>query len=146
MVNVDILIIKGDKILLGLLTKKWTYTSPSARLIDDNYNGGQVYGAPGRDIRFGEKIGETVKRNIKEEFGCNVTKYKIICVNANYALGNHYIGIGVAAEIDDEPKLLIPEDWEKWKWFDRNSIPKNLFPPAKNLIDCYLKNKINISE
>jgi len=55
-VNVDILIVKENKILLGLLTEKW------------NYRGKQVYGVPGRDVKFGEKIGDTIKRNIKEEF------------------------------------------------------------------------------
>ena len=133
-INVDILVVKGDKILLGLLTKKW------------NYKGKQVYGIPGRDIKFGEKIGDTLKRNIQEEFGCNVAKYKIICVNANYALGNHYIGIGVVAEIDGEPKLLIPKDWKKWKWFTKNAIPNNLFPATKNLIECYFKKKACVSE
>jgi 8-oxo-dGTP diphosphatase len=133
-INVDILVVNKNKILLGLLTKKWMYT------------GKQVYGVPGRDIRFGEKIGETVKRNIKEEFGCNVKKYTIISVNANYALGNHYIGIGVLAEIDGEPKLLIPEDWEKWEWFEKNKIPNNLFPATENLINSYLKNKFTVSE
>ena len=132
--SVDILVIKNNKILLGLLTKKW------------NYQGKQVYGVPGRDIRFNEKISDTVKRNIKEEFGCNITKYKIICVNANYALDNHYIGIGVIAEIDGEPKTLIPEDWEKWEWFAKNEIPNNLFPATKNLIECYFKNKFCVSE
>ena len=133
-VNVDILVVKGDKILLGLLTKKW------------NYQGRHVYGVPGRDIRFGEKISNTVKRNIKEEFGCNVTMHKIVCVNANYALGNHYIGIGVIAEMDGEPELLIPEDWKKWEWFCKERIPENLFPATKNLINCYLKNKVCVSE
>lgn len=133
-VNVDILVVKGKKILLGLLTKKWSY------------KGKQVYGVPGRDIRFGEKIRKTVRRNIKEEFGCNVKKYKIISVNANYALGYHYIGIGVVVEIDGKPKLLIPEDWEKWEWFDKNIIPDNLFPATKNLINCYLKKKFIVSE
>jgi ADP-ribose pyrophosphatase YjhB (NUDIX family) len=133
-VNVDILVVKNKKILLGLLTKQWAY------------QGKQVYGVPGRDIRFGEKIGETVKRNIKEEFDCNVTTYTIICVNANYALGNHYIGIGVIAQIDGEPKNLLPEDWEKWEWFDEDSIPDNLFPATKNLIDSYRKDKVTVSE
>lgn len=133
-VNVDILIIRDGKILLGLLTDQW------------KYQGKKVYGVPGRDILFGEKIGETVRRNIKEEFGCSVTNYKILCVNANYALGNHYIGIGIVAEIDKEPKVLIPEDWEKWEWFSKDEIPKNLFPPAKNVIDCYISNRINVSE
>ena len=132
--NVDILVIKGNKILLGLLTKDWMY------------KGKQVYGVPGRDIRFREKISDTVKRNIKEEFGCSVKKYKIISVNANYALGNHYIGIGVVAEIDGVPKLLIPQDWERWEWFDKNKIPKNLFPATENLIKSYLKKKFTVSE
>ena len=87
----------------------------------------QVYGVPGRDIRFGEKIGDTIKRNIKEEFGCSVAKYKIICVNANYALNNHYIRIGVVAEIDGEPKALIPEDWEKWGCSAGRRRHSNLF-------------------
>lgn len=133
-INVDIIVVKNDKILLGLLTKKW------------NYEGKQVYGVPGRDIQFGEKIENTIRRNIKEEFGCTVIKYKIISVNANYALGNHYIGIGVVAEIDGEPNLLLPEDWEKWDWFSRDEIPTNLFPAAKNVIECYLQNKFCVSE
>lgn len=133
-INVDILIVRKNKILLGLLTDKW------------KYNGKKVYGVPGRDIRFGETIGETVKRNITEEFNCTIKKYKIICVNANYALGNHYIGIGVVAEMDGEPVNLLPEDWEKWEWFERKKIPGNLFPATKNLIACYIANKVTISE
>jgi ADP-ribose pyrophosphatase YjhB (NUDIX family) len=117
---------------LGLLTKKWSYQEK------------QVYGVPGRDINFGETIGETVKRNIKEEFNCKVIEQKIICVNQNFALGNHYIGIGVLAEIDGEPKNLIPEDWKKWEWFDKNNLPDNLFPAAKNLLECYQKNKFTV--
>ena len=133
-VNVDILVVKDNEILLGLLTQKW------------NYRGKQVYGVPGRDILVGEKIGDTVKRNIREEFSCNVTNYKIICVNANYALDNHYIGIGVVAEIDGMPKVLIPEDWVVWEWFPKTEIPNNLFPAARNLIECYLKGRFAISE
>jgi len=133
-VNVDILVVRNNQILLGLLTKRW------------NYEGKQVYGVPGRDIHFREKIGDTVKRNIKEEFGCNVTSYKIICVNANYALGNHYIGIGVVAEMDGELKNLIPEDWERWEWFSHDKIPNNLFPATKNLVECFLKKRFIVSE
>ncbi|MDI6778233.1 MAG: hypothetical protein QMD77_03505 [Patescibacteria group bacterium] len=133
-ISIDILVIRDDKILLGLLTPKW------------NFEGRRVYGVPGREIYFGEKIGDTIKRNIKEEFNCNVTEYKIVCVNANYALENHYIGIGITAKIDGNPQVLLPEDWESWEWFDRNQIPKNLFPATKNLVECYIQNKICISE
>ncbi len=133
-INVDILVVRGGKILLGLLTKKW------------NYQGKQVYGVPGRDIIFNEKIGDAVKRDIKQEFNCNVIKYEIICINSNYALGNHYLGIGVVVKIDGEPKVLIPEDWEKWEWFTKDMIPNNLFPATKNLVECYFNKKFCVSE
>lgn len=133
-VNVDILVIREDKILLGLLSKNWLF------------NGKQSYGVPGRDINFKEKIGETVARNIKEEIDCKVKSHKVICANSNYALNNHYIGIGVAAEIDGDPKNLTPEDYEKWEWFDKDKIPQNLAPAAKNLIECYLTDKVNVAE
>ena len=133
-VNVDILVVKGNKVLLGLLTSKW------------NYKQKQVYGVPGRDIKFGESIGTTVKRDVKKDLGCTVKSYKVFCVNANYALENHYIGIGVVADIDGEPKNLIPEDWVRWEWFNTNSLPKNLFPATKNLVESYFTNKINVCE
>lgn len=133
-VNISILVINSQKILLGLLTKKW--------MVD----GKQMYGTPGRDIHFGETMGEAVKRNIKEEINCEVVSYKIICVNANYEWGNHYIGIGATAEIIGEPKLMKPEDWESWEWFDMNLLPSNLLPEAKYLITCRREEKVNVSE
>lgn len=132
-VNLDIIIERDNKILLGLLTKKWSY------------GGRQVYGVLGRDIWEWETFEEAIKRDIKQEIDCEVLNYEVFCVNPNYALGNHYIGIGIKAEIIGEPKLLFPEDWEKWDWFRKDEIPNNLFPSAKNLINCYLYNKINVS-
>ena len=133
-INVDILVVKDNKILLGLLTEKW------------NAEGRQVYGVPGRDVRFGEAIGDAIKRNIREECDCEVTDYKIICVNANYALGNHYIGIGAITKINGEPKVLVPDDWTKWEWFDLHSIPNNLFQAARNLIECYKSDEVCVAE
>lgn len=133
-VNVDILIVRGTTVLLGLLTKRWLH------------EGKQVYGVPGRDIRFGETIGEAVRRFVSDEIGCSTTGYRIISVNANRALGNHYIGIGVVAEIIGEPKLRLPEDWDSWEWFDIDMLPENLFPAARNVIDCYRRHLVCISE
>jgi len=133
-VSVDIIVLRGGRILLGLLSERWLY------------NGRQAYGVPGRDIAFGETIGETVVRNIREEFGCRVTRHKVISVNANYALGNHFIGIGVVAEMDGEPQLLLTDDWEKWEWFNPAQLPSNLFPAAKNVIESYLQHRVTVAE
>ena len=104
-----------------------------------------MLGVPGKEIRKGETISQAVKRNIREEFGCDVISYKIICVNSNYYNG-HFIGIGAIAEMDGEPKFLMKEDWEKWQWFEKDKFPHNLFPSAKNLIECYMNNKFCVSE
>lgn len=133
-VNVSLLIIKGDSVLLGLLSDKWLY------------NGEQVYGSPGRDIYFQEKMGDAIKRNIVEELGCEVTKYEIICVNANYDWGNHYIGIGAVVQISGEPKLLKPDDWVKWEWINLNAVPSNILPELYYLLTCYKTKKVNVSE
>lgn len=133
-IAIDILIIRDDKILMSKLTKKWAT------------NGIQTYGIPGREIRFKEKIGEAVQRNIIDEIGCNVTKYEVIAVNANYELDNHFISIGVLAEIEGEIKLLKPEDWEKWEWVDIDKIPTNIFVSAKYTIESYISKKVCVSE
>lgn len=133
-VNIDILIIRDNKILLGLLSKQWLY------------EGKQVYGVPGRDLQFKESIGDAVKRNIQEEIHCEVVSYTVISVNANYAFDNHYVGIGVVTEIKGEVELMKKDDWDRWEWFEKNKIPENLFPSAKYVIDCFLYHKVNVSE
>jgi ADP-ribose pyrophosphatase YjhB (NUDIX family) len=133
-VNVSILVIRDGAVLLGLLSDKWLY------------KGKQVYGSPGRDIMFRETIGDAVRRNIKDEIDCDVTAYEVICVNANYEWENHYIGIGVTVRIDGTPKLLKPDDWETWEWFDINSLPSNLLPELQYLLRCYKEKKVNVSE
>lgn len=133
-VSIDVLVIRDNKILLGLLSKDWLY------------EGKRMYGVPGREIYFNETMGQALKRNIKEELNCEVKEYKIISVNANYALGGHYIGIGIVAEIVGEVELLKKDDWDTWEWFDEDALPDNLFPPTKNLLDSYKQNKITVME
>lgn len=133
-VSIDIIIIRDDCILLGLLSEEW------------NYQDKPTYGVPGREIKFGESFGHAVERNIREELGCKLQSHSIISVNANYAFGNHYIGIGALATIEGEPQLMKPKDWQKWEWFKLHDLPDNLFPPAKNLFDSYLNNVTTVSD
>lgn len=133
-VGVDILIIKNNHMLLGLLSDKW--------LVD----GVKVYGVPGRGIRFGETIGDTVKQDVLEDIGCRVISHSICSVNASYTSDTHFINIGIIADIEGEPKNLHPEDWDSWEWFDLSSIPTNLFPSAKNTIESYFRKTVCVSE
>lgn len=133
-VYVLILVKRKSDFLLGLLSKEWAV------------DGKRLYGIPGRDLLFRETIGDAVKRIIKEEIACTVTTYAVTCVNVNYEFGNHYIGIGAVAEIAGEPQLMKPKDWETWEWIPENKVPQNLFPTAKDMIECYRTGKFNVSE
>jgi ADP-ribose pyrophosphatase YjhB (NUDIX family) len=95
---------------------------------------------------FGETFGQAIERNTAEELGCKLLNHSIIAVNANYAFDNHYVGIGALASIEGEPKIMKPDDWQKWEWFDLDNLPDNLFVPAKNLLDSYAKKAITVSE
>lgn len=133
-VNIDVLITKNNKVLLGLLSEEW------------RYKGEKVYGVPGRDIEFGEKFIEAAQRDVAREFDGRITDYDIISVNSNRAYGNHYIGIGILVETEDKLDLSPSEDWEKWEWFSQDEIPNNLFPAAENLLDSYFKGRVCVSE
>ena len=130
--SIDIIVIKNGKILLGEVSDRW------------KENGKYKWGLPGREIKFGDNFKETVKKNLKEELGVKLEKFRVICVNNNFGFGNHYIAIGILAEIDGEPRLMKPEDWKEWKWFDKNKIPDKLFPSTKLTIKCFLENKVTV--
>jgi len=130
-IGIDIIIQRNDKILLGKVSEKW------------KSNEGE-WGLPGSDMMFNEKFEECLKRNLKG-LGLELINYRIISVNNNFWLGNHYINIGIAADSEGEPKLLNKEDWTEWKWFDKNKLPEKLCPPAKLTLICFLENKITTS-
>ena len=98
--SIDIMIFKNNKLLLGKLSDKW---------ID---NGKYEWGLPGREIEFGADFEETARKNLKEEMEMQLISFKVICVNNNFALGNHYISIGILAEAEGELKLNSNEDWK----------------------------------
>lgn len=132
--NVDVLVLRDKKVLLGLFSDTW------------KINGKKYWGVPGREIKFGESFGDAAERYIRGEIGCEMERYVVFSVNANHALDNHFVGIGIYAEINGEPDNKNPEDWDKWEWFDLNDLPINLFPAAKNIIACYKQKKVCVEE
>ena len=39
----------------------------------------------------------------------------------------------LVADTDEKPKLLEPDKFEMWDWFDWNDLPKPLFLPIESL-------------
>lgn len=135
--NVDLVVEFSGRpgyILLGSLAEKWLPPGVS-----------EMWGVPGRDIDFGETFHAAVERYTLGELGCKGKYAQFIGVGENFEAGNHYIGIQFAVTIDEEPRVMTPEDWEEWRWFALDELPQELSTPARNLITCYQEAKITAS-
>lgn len=85
----------------------------------------------GGALKFGESWEEGAKREIKEEYGCNVLKLKQVGVNNVIRIHEnqktHWIAIVFAAKLD--PKKVRIKDKEKIDeigWFKLNNLPNPL--------------------
>lgn len=130
--SVDLIIMRGDDILLGRVSNKW------------EGEGEYIWGLPGREIKFRDNFEETVRKNLEEELGMELENFKVICVNNNFGFGNHYVVIGVLVSAKGEPKMLRPEDWKEWRWVSKDKIPDKLFPSAELTIKCFLENRMAV--
>jgi hypothetical protein len=72
--------------------------------------------------------------------------FKIISINSNFWLDNHYINIGVLVEAEGKEELKNKDDWEEWKWFELKKLPEKLCEPAKITLKSFIDNKISVSK
>lgn len=136
-VALDILVVKGEKILLGLLSEAWAE------------NGKRVYGLPGREVRFGERIEDCIRANVAEVTGITLPEHEveIFGVNPNRHQGNHFINISVLVHVPEGTETTkTTVDWESWQWVTLDQVPDNLFITVKYTLESYRKKKMIVSE
>lgn len=132
-VAIDLILENDGKILLGKVAKKWRMPEGE-------------WGLPGGDIEPGETFRKAVERNLRKELGMKLKTFEIVSVNSNFWLGNHYVNIGVRIDAEGEAKLNNAEDWEEWKWFGKDNLPKKMCEPAKLTIESFLNRKVSSCE
>ena len=85
----------------------------------------------GGGMEFGESFEEAVKREILEEYCCEVDELKQIgaynILRENNGKRTHWIGILFKAKVDpDQVKIGEPEFMEELGWFSKNNLPSPL--------------------
>ena len=134
-VGVGVIILRGKKLLM--LKRRGSH-------------GSGTWNLPGGHLEFGETIIKCVRREVFEETGLKVKESKVICVNEELNFiksdNRHYITIGCVAKIKSgKTKLKELEKCEELGWFCLESLPKPLFLPSENILECFKKGVISLA-
>ncbi|MBX3138826.1 NUDIX domain-containing protein [Candidatus Obscuribacterales bacterium] len=124
-IGVGVLVIRGDKYLLG-------------KRIGAHEAG--VYAAPGGHLEYGESFAECARREVLEETGLVAGAVRFLLIG-NYMFGTkHYVDVDLVVECPDgEPIAMEPEKCAEWKWYRFDDLPSPVFIVTKRMIDAHLK-------
>ena len=132
-VGVGIVIFKGNQILLG-------------RRKGGDADG--AYGTMGGHLEHLELFEDAVLRELAEEAGpdIKVKNLRFQCVfNLTKYAPRHYVGISMAADwVSGEPKLMEPDKFYDWGWYDLDNLPQPLYEPVAIHLAAMRDNKVYV--
>lgn len=104
-----------------------------------------TWSVPGGHLDFGETIEKGASREAAEKTSLKIKNIKVAGVtNDIFKKENkHYITIWVTSDWKSgKPKIVEPDKFLDLKWYDFNTLPKNLFLPWKELLKSDFINDI----
>ncbi|WP_304166985.1 NUDIX domain-containing protein [Phenylobacterium aquaticum] len=96
------------------------------------------WGLPGGKVDFGERLVETVAREILEEVGVVIAVGALICIvdQIDLEAGTHWVAPTYRASlIEGEPVNREPQALEAIGWFGRNDLPSPLTLSARRALE-----------
>lgn len=97
---------------------------------------------PGGSVEFGETLAETLRREMREEFGVEIAVGELLDV-VDHILkeeGQHWISPTFLCTITSgEPHIMEPEKCAEIGWFRTNEIPKELTQISRENLAHYLQ-------
>ena len=130
--GIGVMILDGDKILLGHRAKKRADTGGIFE--PDSWT------FPGGKQEFGETFYEGAKREVKEETNLDISDLELFGAEDDVQPNKHYVTLHIIARSHSgELKTMEPEKEDEWRWFSLKDLPDNVYTPSKKFIDNYLK-------
>ncbi|PIZ51962.1 ADP-ribose pyrophosphatase [Candidatus Woesearchaeota archaeon CG_4_10_14_0_2_um_filter_33_13] len=119
------------KILLGK-------RNDDAQKADSALKGEGTWTMPGGKLEFHESFEDGAKREVMEETSLQLNSVKVICVNNDMVDTAHFVTIGLfSQDFSGEVKVMEPDEITEWRWFSLSSLPENIFPPSKKVLQNY---------
>lgn len=96
----------------------------------------------GGGLEFGESVEDTLKKEIKEEYCCDVLGYEFLGyrdVHRNHeGKPTHWIALDFKVLVDpSQVKIGEPDKFDGIGWFSINSLPANLHSQLASTIEKY---------
>lgn len=130
-VGVGVMIIEGDRILLGHRVKQ---AADTGGIFEPD-----TWCLPGGKQAYGETVFEAAIRETKEETNLDIEGLSIFGVADDIQTGKHFVTIHIVAN-HWHGNLLVqePDMQDMWQWFSIFDLPANIYSPSKKFIDTYL--------
>lgn len=129
-IGVGLLVIKGDKVLLG---KRRTPHADGE------------YGGPGGHFEHLESLEGAILRELAEEAGpkLKVDDLQFLALsNMTRYAPKHFVVVSFIAKwVSGEPEIMEANSTESWGWYDLDNLPGPLYAATANDIEAYRSGK-----
>ncbi len=137
-IGVGIMITRGNQILLG-------QRHPDPKKASSELHGEGTWTMPGGKLKFGEKLVNAARREVKEEIGVRLSpkQFRIISIADDIGKDVHFVTFGfLVSDFQKEPKVMEPDEITCWKWFNLKKLPSPIYPPSQEVLDNFRKKKL----
>lgn len=131
-VGIGVMILNGDKILLGHRAKHKKDTGGIYEV--------DCWTLPGGKQEYNETFLECAIREVKEETNLDIKDLELFDIADDIQPDRHYITIHILAKkYSGELKVMEPTKEDEWKWFELDNLPERIYSPSRKFIDEYMK-------
>lgn len=124
---------------IGVATLVW---QQGRLLLGERINPGSVncWQFPGGHLEYGEDVLTCAQREVREETGLEIHRFKLAGYNRDVFINNmrHYVTLFVSAQwLRGEPEVREPEKCLGWQWYVPSQLPEPLFTPISDLLKTH---------